>query len=67
MAPPDPNLVDLRLGGTSLRYDPTHMDGWDWSDSTHTEIVFYGMTCANVRGASGGTSLVAAFGCPPPG
>jgi hypothetical protein len=67
MAPPDPNLVDLRLGGMSLRYDPTHMDGWDWSDSTHTEIVFYGGTCSSVRAASGGTSLVAAFGCPPPG
>ena len=67
MAPPDPSLVDLRLGGTSLRYDPTHADGWDWSDATHTEIVFYGATCTNVRTASGGTPLVAAFGCPPPG
>ncbi|MEI8257838.1 MAG: vWA domain-containing protein [Deltaproteobacteria bacterium] len=67
-APPeDHTLVDVRLDGTSLPYDPTHQNGWDWSDTTYTEVVFYGATCTRVEDPSGGQQLSAAFGCPPPG
>ncbi len=65
-APPDPNLVDVRLDGTSLIHDTGQLDGWDWSGDGHREIRFYGRTCDTVRSASGGSQLVAAFGCPAP-
>lgn len=63
-APPDPSLVDVRLGATSLIHDVAHRDGWDWSDDTHLEVAFHGATCDQVRGASGGEVLAAVFGCP---
>jgi hypothetical protein len=66
MPPPDPTLVDLRLGGQSLIHDTGRRDGWDWSDDTHEEILFFGPTCDTLRASSGGTRLVAAFGCPAP-
>lgn len=62
--PPDPNLVDVRLGATSLIRDASHRDGWDWTDDTHLEVTFHGPTCDQVRGASGGEVLAAVFGCP---
>lgn len=62
--PPDPNLVDVRLGGTSLIRDVSHRDGWDWTDNMHLEVTFHGPTCDQVRGASGGKVLAAVFGCP---
>ena len=65
-APPDPRLVDVRLDGASLLYDVRHADGWDWADGDHREIRFYGRTCELVREATGGTRVVAAFGCPAP-
>ncbi len=65
-APPDPNLVDVRLDGHSLYRDVRHMNGWDWSDETHREIIFHGPTCDEIHGSSGGSRLAAAFGCPAP-
>ena len=65
-APPDPTLVDLRLDGESLVHDQGRRDGWDWSDATHREIRFFGATCDRVSAATGGSRLVAAFGCPAP-
>jgi von Willebrand factor type A domain len=62
--PPDPTLVDVRLGATSLPRDVAHRDGWDWSDDTHLEVAFHGATCDQVRGATGGEVLAAVFGCP---
>lgn len=64
--PPDPTLVDVRLDGRSLIHDVMRRDGWDWSDDSHTEILFYGDTCDDIRAATGGSQLVAAFGCPAP-
>ena len=64
--PPDPTLVDLRLDGASLIHDPAHRDGWDWSDTARREIRFHGPTCERVSAATGGSRLVAAFGCPAP-
>lgn len=65
-APPDANLVDVRLGGESLVRDDARNNGWAYSDDTHTVIEFFGNTCDRVRAASGGVQLSAAFGCPAP-
>ncbi len=64
--PPDPTLVDLRLDGMSLIHDTGHRDGWDYSEGTFQEIRFYGRTCDQVSSATGGSNLIAAFGCPAP-
>lgn len=66
MPPVDPDLVDVRLDGVSLYRDPRHMNGWDWGDESHHQIVFYGAMCDVVRTASGGSQLAATFGCPAP-
>jgi hypothetical protein len=66
MPPPDPELVDIRLDGRSLYRDPRRSNGWDWGDEQHTEIVFHGGVCDDVQRASGGSRLVATFGCPAP-
>ena len=66
MAPVDPELVDIRLDGRSLYRDPRRMNGWDWGDERHLEIVFHGAVCDDVQRASGGSRLVATFGCPAP-
>ena len=58
--PPDPTLVDVRLD------DVRQSDGWDWASDEHREIRFHGRTCDLVRAATGGSRLVAAFGCPAP-
>lgn len=63
-APPDPDLVDVRLGDERLVRDPQHRDGWGWSDASHREIAFYGATCERVQNESGGVVLAAVFGCP---
>lgn len=65
-APVDPDLVDLRLDGLSLIRDPMRRDGWEYVDEGHRAIEFFGPTCDLVRAASGGSQLVAAFGCPAP-
>lgn len=59
-------LVDLRLDGQSLIDDVRQIDGWDWATGAHREIRFHGRTCDRVRAATGGSRLVAAFGCPAP-
>jgi len=64
--PPDPTLVDVRLDGASLVHDVREADGWNWSGDAHREIRFFGHTCEAVRAATGGSRLVAAFGCPAP-
>lgn len=64
--PPDPALVDVRLDGRSLYHDVRRANGWDWGDESHGQIVFYGQACTDVRAATGGSRLVAAFGCPAP-
>jgi hypothetical protein len=66
MPPPDPNLVDVRLDGRSLYRDPRRRNGWDWGDDAHREIVFHGPVCDEVRKGTGGSRLVAAFGCSAP-
>lgn len=63
-APPDPDLVDVRLGDERLVRDGSRRDGWAWSDDAHREVAFYGATCERVRGESGGVVLAAVFGCP---
>jgi hypothetical protein len=66
LPPPDPMMVDVRLGGVRIPFDPTNRNGWDWlPGSMSTTIEFYGPACDEVRAASGGAQLVAAFGCPP--
>ena len=64
--PPDPELVDIRLDGRSLYRDPRRINGWDWGDDRRLEIVFHGPVCDEVQRASGGSRLVATFGCPAP-
>lgn len=65
-APPDPELVDVRLDGASIYRDRSRQDGWDWSTENPLELRFYGRSCQLLQAASGGSSLRAVFGCPAP-
>jgi hypothetical protein len=66
MPPVDPELVDIRLDGRSLYRDPRRINGWDWGDERRLEIVFHGAVCDDVQRSTGGSRLVATFGCPAP-
>ena len=63
--PPDPNMVNIYVGGQPAPRDPTHMDGWDYTPDGGS-VRLYGSWCQRVQ--SGATTDVhAVFGCPPVG
>ncbi len=67
MPPDNPEQVEVRLGSRVLTHDKAHTNGWDWTDTGHQDIVFFGEACQQVQHVSGDVDLVAAFNCPVPG
>jgi hypothetical protein len=59
------DAIDVVVNGTTLPYDQTHTDGWDYFDANHTTFDVYGPTCTAIMN---GTVLVrVVFRCPPSG
>lgn len=44
-APSAPARVDVTLGGAALARDPSHQDGWDWTDAANGELTLFGAAC----------------------
>jgi hypothetical protein len=66
--PPDGSLdaIDVLGDGTTIPRDPTHTNGWDYADATHTSIDLHGAACTAV--SSGTVQRVnVVFRCPPSG
>jgi hypothetical protein len=63
--PPDPSMLYVFFGTTSVARDSSHANGWDYDAMTH-QLQFYGATCDMLRGGGVG-NLVVSYGCPTPG
>jgi hypothetical protein len=44
-APTDPDAITVDVAGKTITRDPTHTDGWDWSDQEFGVIELFGNAC----------------------
>jgi hypothetical protein len=58
--PPDPNLLYVFFGQSSVQRDPTHQSGWDY-DSATNQITFYGSSCSELKSQRPKVNVV--YGC----
>jgi hypothetical protein len=62
----DPNLVNITIetanGPVEIYKDPTHQDGWDYTDSSQTKIQLYGPACALYKQQQGNVITII-LGC----
>lgn len=54
-APTDPDGIIVRIGGRTIRRDPSQTNGWDWIDQTFGSLVLFGDACAEAQGSDAGT------------
>jgi len=60
------DAIEVLADGTAIPHDPTHANGWDYSDPAHTGVDLYGAACTSaMTGATVRLSIV--FQCPPGG
>jgi hypothetical protein len=63
-APPDPNLVTVKINGMAIPRDMAHQNGWDYHPDAMT-ITFFGSYCSQIMmGANTNVSFV--YGCSGP-
>jgi hypothetical protein len=60
--PEEMGSIVITAGGAQVPLDPTHRDGWDWTDRAFGEITFFGGACERVI-ASRTTQVLATVGC----
>lgn len=60
--PEETGSIAIEAGGAAVALDPTHRDGWDWSDRAFGEITFFGAACERVI-ASRATEVQATVEC----
>ena len=46
------DFIDVFGDGTTIPRDITHVDGWDYSNATHTAIEVYGPRCDAIKGGT---------------
>lgn len=56
--------ITVTVGGVVIPYDPTGKSGWSWADESNGEIVFGGLTCADVSSPDAG-AIEADVSCSP--
>lgn len=44
-SPTNPDGMTIEIDGQVLVRDPSHQDGWDWTDRTYGVIALFGKTC----------------------
>jgi len=49
VVPPDGATLDVSVGGRPVRQDPSHVDGWDWTDRAQGALAIFGPTCDAIR------------------
>lgn len=60
--PEEMGSIVITAGGATVALDPTHRDGWDWTDRAFGEITFFGAACERVI-ASRTTEVQATVEC----
>jgi hypothetical protein len=62
----DPNRVNVVVetanGKLELKRDPSHQDGWDYTDESHTHIRLYGPACEAYKAEKGAKTTIV-LGC----
>lgn len=58
--PDDPDALSVLLDGTPIPRDRSHMDGWDWTDTTFAQVTFFGAACERVAGSTSDPEVVVA-------
>ena len=61
-APPDPENIAVKVGGTKSPRDLGRTDGWDYTDDRHTQVEVYGSWCDKVKQQANAVQIV--YGCP---
>jgi hypothetical protein len=62
----DPAFVNVELdtptGASAVLKDPTHMDGWDYTDDTDSKIELFGPSCDAIK-TTASSKVQVLFGC----
>jgi hypothetical protein len=58
----DPEEVNFYFDGDVVGYDDTCTDGWHWTDDTHLQVEFCGLTCDRLSDGDV-ENIEARFGC----
>jgi hypothetical protein len=61
--PPVPDNIAVKVSGTKAPQDPSHANGWDYSNATLTEVEVFGSWCEMIRN-SAANKVEIIFGCP---
>lgn len=62
-APPVPTKIAVKVSGVKAPADPTHADGWDYTDATNMAVEVFGSWCDMIKTTAANTVEVI-FGCP---
>jgi hypothetical protein len=63
MKPPSPDDVAVKIDGVKVTRDKTHAEGWDY-DADMANVVVYGQSCEQLKGAGATSNVQIIFGCP---
>jgi hypothetical protein len=61
--PPAPDKIAVKVSGVKAPQDPTHLNGWDYTNAQQTEIQVYGSWCEMIR-TTAANMVEITFGCP---
>jgi hypothetical protein len=61
--PRDPDGLRVTIDGREIARDPTHREGWDWSETPGSEVLLFGSVCERTTDRS---VVVAEERCTPP-
>ena len=62
MPPPDPTNIAVTVDGARVSQDPSHAQGWDYTDDTNVALELHGDACEAVKNASA-NQVAIVFGC----
>lgn len=62
-APPVPSKIAVKVSGVKAPVDPSHADGWDYTDGTNMAVEVFGSWCDTIKTAAA-NKVEIVFGCP---
>jgi hypothetical protein len=61
--PPVPSKIAVKVSGVKAPADPTHTDGWDYTDASNTAVEVFGSWCDMIK-TTAANQVEIVFGCP---
>ncbi|MGC4093487.1 MAG: VWA domain-containing protein [Polyangiaceae bacterium] len=59
--PPAPDFIAVKVNGTAIPRDPNAMQGWEYTNSAHTELQVYGSSCDTIQQSADNVRII--YGC----